>query len=51
MKTAGHMLQTGARVDANYLLRAVTNHGRLVLPMRRLAEVLLHVLCLFAQRL
>lgn len=45
------MLESGARVDSNDFLRAVPDHGRLVLPVGRLAEVVLHVLRLLAQRL
>lgn len=48
MKAAWNMLKASARIDAYDLLRAVPDHGCLVLPMRGLAKVMLQLLRLLA---
>ena len=51
VESAWHVLESRARIDADDFLRTVPDHGRLVLPVGRRAEVVLRVWRLLAQRL
>lgn len=51
VESARHALESRARIDTDDFLRTVPDHGCLVLPVRRLAEVVLRVWRLLAQRL